>query len=327
MRTPWREAVDGKVKVLRDLRSKTTVAAMEQYFLESSNLRKMTDPRRFQDVATRMAVGYARVTEDGVRRAEPFWVWDSITRGIADRLAADVLREEPFRMTDLPTPEGLLWFQQPVKISEALEGEDSAWVRAIFFGQANLATLDFGGAIEFEGDEANALGVVAFLDSVKSGFTRASGRGDFLMPWICNALLDGQTIADYAAVVTRNTPDLNPTDLAMSTWPMDFCLEFFRLLRQKVLLQGGSGLEREARREAKKHGFEPSVRVVEWRKAEYRYPDGHIPAKVDWSCQWVVKPHLRRYKSGKVVQVRAYTKGPRDKPLKAVDNRVNVVKR
>jgi hypothetical protein len=324
MRTPWREAIDGKAKVLRDLRTPISEEVLSQYFEESASFKKMVGAASIERKARGLARKYAQIIADGVRRAEPFWVWDTIGSSINEHLLASPPIGDTFRVSDAPVPEGLIWFQTPVPLVHE-EDDDLTWVRAIFFGEASVAAFDKDLELGMTSDKDH-IAMVAFIDSTKSGITTTAGAY-FLMPWMCNAIRDGTVFDDYTRGVMANTPDLNHTDFTLSTWPVAFCMEFFRLLQQKLLLYGGSGLEREARREAKRHGFEPSVRVVEWRKAEYRYPEGHIPARVDWSCQWVVKPHLRRYKSGKVVTVRSYTKGPSDKPLKQIDHRVNVVKR
>jgi hypothetical protein len=59
---------------------------------------------------------------------------------------------------------------------------------------------------------------------------------------------------------------------------------------------------------------------------EDRYPKDHVPQPKDWTCQWAVKPHVRRYKNGKVITIGAYIKGPKGKPFRDPKHRAHVVK-
>lgn len=102
----------------------------------------------------------------------------------------------------------------------------------------------------------------------------------------------------------------------------------FDAIEKRVIRFGGSGVERAARKAAERAGVSSStVQVVEWRKAVYQYPDGHVPQQIDWAVQWDVRAHTRRLKNGKIVNVRPHRKGPADKPLKQQRSRAHVVKR
>ena len=135
-----------------------------------------------------------------------------------------------------------------------------------------------------------------------------------------------QSLHDYVLNV-RDTFASDLGDQAMHIWPTAFLAILFDLLQQRILVYGGSGVERAARRQAERAGINPTVQVVEWRKADYRYPEGHIPRQIDWRCQWSVKEHVRRYKSGKTVTVRPYIKGPENKPFKLPNERVHQIRR
>lgn len=337
MRTPWREALDGKIRTIRDFKSEASFNQTKSYFRESNTLQRTIPRHRLDQAVTEIATLFMAHMDGSLHAAEPFWIRDDITKELFRRCQATEFSSPkgafltPYRRTELPVREGIAWFQNPVEVvssemSTDVLGRDSRgiFVRGVFFGDVFMLSTTRDGHIQTESQDDRALGVVAIIDPELSWGPSRTHRG--LIPWICNRLEEGQNVHEYSSAVRRNAPDLEPLDIAISVWPVLFCRVFFKLLAERQLRYGGSGLERDARRQAERYGFSPSVQVVDWRKATYQYPEGHIPQWVDWRHQWVVRPHMRRLKSGKVVNVRSYTKGPADKPFKMPRERINLVR-
>ena len=75
---------------------------------------------------------------------------------------------------------------------------------------------------------------------------------------------------------------------------------------------------RTERKQLARNGYkhEPSLRVVKIRRPQRKESEGS--RSVDWSCQWTVEGHWRKFKNGHPpIYIHSYVKGPEDKPLKA----------
>lgn len=82
--------------------------------------------------------------------------------------------------------------------------------------------------------------------------------------------------------------------------------------------------EKQERSIARKLKVSPSIKVIRWRKEVDTEPrSSGEPGKIDWSCQWEVRPHTRTYHRGTdkefTIQISPYRKGPADKPFRKKD--------
>jgi len=336
MRSPWRDAMDGKIQVLRSLVTDMAHNSVAAYYSESKSLQAAVPAHRVQSSAARLSRAAITALERDIRAAEPYSMTNDILSHVMRTMReANVvghpLAKRPFQMTDVPTTTGLIWL--PGGLSVDMPGKPGAVcvARALYFGPAyRMLNVDTMASVK---EDPKTLGVVAFIDVAKTPWLADTGRVG-LIPFITPFVYEGVTLEEYVEArrnrdgfEERNDPEGAEIDIAMNTWPFVFLTIFTDLLRRRVLLYGGSGLERDARREAAKHRIGSTVQVVTWAKADYRYPEGHIPQPIDWSCQWSVREHVRRYKSGKVVVIKPYLKGPDGKPFKLPNQRAHVVRR
>lgn len=334
MRSPWRDALDGKVRVLRALVTEASHDAIGAYYSESPMLRRLVGPDRVEAAAVQMAVEAVDGLERDIKQAEPFFLSHDVLEHVIRQMdtvatPGHPLLERSFRMADLPTRNGLLWFPKPVEIFlRAGSNEVACTARALYFGPAYRAgSIGQDRRLQLRSDPA-VLGTVAFLEADRTPFVADLGHRGALLPFVAPFCHEGTTLREHLANQRyADGREADEIDIALNSWQRVFVVALFDLLERKVLLHGGSGLERDARKAAQRAGFSPSVQVVTWAKAEYQYPEGHVPKAVDWRCQWVVREHVRRYKSGKVVTVKAYVKGPDDKPFHAPVDRIHVVRR
>jgi hypothetical protein len=336
MRSPWRDAMDGKITVLRSLLTDMAHDSVAAYYSESAALRKAVPAHRVMASAARLSTAAINALERDVRAAEPYSmthdILSHVMRGMEEaKVVGHPLLYRPFQMTDVPTTTGLIWL--PGGLSVDLPGKKGAvcTAKALYFGPAyRMLNVDQMASVK---EDPKTLGVVAFIDVAKTPWLADTGKTG-LIPFITPFVYEGITLDEFVdarrnrdGFEERNTPESAEIDIAMNIWPFIFLTVFMDLLRRKVLLYGGSGLERDARREAARNRIGSTVQVGTWAKADYRYPEGHISQPIDWSCQWSVREHVRRYKSGKVVVIKPYLKGPDGKPFKLPNERAHVVRR
>lgn len=339
MRAPWREAIDGQSSVLRALRNPSARDSLVAYFSESPTLkaqaRNQRDLRRSCEIA---ALEMVKALESETREAEPFWlahdIQEAVLRGSAQvhQDADHPLGAHRFQMTDLPVRTGLVWLAQPLALQiEGEHGTGVAVVRGLFFDRALKDPVE--GAIHLRPEKrgaANSMGIVSWIDADRSPMFNDFGLKG-LIPYVHPYLSENQTLREYLDIVREQYGD-SQYDLAVHQFPVAFMVSLFSLLQQRVLLFGGSGLERAARKVAERDGLKTQVQVLTWRKAQYRYPEGHVPGRIDWSCRWPVTEHVRHYRNPdgsirKSVVIPSYIKGPDTKPLKSFNTRVHEVKR
>lgn len=164
------------------------------------------------------------------------------------------------------------------------------------------------------------MGAVAFVDARLSGFLNMTRElGDHLVPVPLGGWPFGLTLRLHVKT-NKELPRARGTDLegtnALVTLVNATLYRLFLLMHQEIIRWGGVGLNREERRDAEREKLRPRVQLITWRKAQYKYPEGHIPVPKNWSCRWSVRPHYRRYKSGKVIAIKSYIKGPADRPFR-----------
>src|SRR6185295_4605725 len=77
-------------------------------------------------------------------------------------------------------------------------------------------------------------------------------------------------------------------------------LAFFVFIAQRILAASSKPAERGVRRRLERQGWvhEPTIRVVQLRRAEHHHRDSDGGTPVAWSCQWVVRGHWRQQACG-----------------------------
>lgn len=344
-RSPWREAIDGKIEVLRGLRGPGSLFSLRAYFEQAYSLTNVPAPERTRR-AESMALAMRRQLQDWVVSAEPFALTNDIQNEIVRQVnqaggggpqpILDRALTRTYVRTHPPVPSGFVWLHEPVAICCSPPDEEvvSCVVQAILFSPASYVRAPGDHPDPTVPDpQGQSLRVVAFVDGDAAhsawGMAMHSERPRLpfgLIPVMLPYIVEGETLAEQIELLLQRYQD-DLIDQAAHAWPTMFLFILFELMAQRILLWGGSGLERDARKAAERNGLTPIVQVVTWRKADYRYPEGHIPAQIDWSCRWPVKEHTRHYKSGKTVVIKSYVKGPDGKPLKNPNQRVNLVRR
>lgn len=351
-RSPWRDALDGQIAVLRCLRSEAAVYHLSIAAGSNTVITAYPNEQERARVQYRAGQAMAEAMEKLIREAEPVHLTRDIVEEIHRRSSR--LRHREFKSQHLedisiepdmlPIPSGLIWFgNRGIEFSSDTPEspgalKDSVWVRAMYFGDdigLDIRRSVTGVHIQARSPETpekrTALGAVLFLDSERSGYRNMTQQlGPHLVPIPLVGWTYGVLLVEAMAGVAAEF-DLNRTwdhgTLTLIDLTYGFLHTLFTLMLQRVTLWGGVGLSRQEQKDTEREHLRPRVQLVTWRKAHYKYPEGHIPVPVSWSCRWSVREHYRRYKSGKTVKIQSYVKGPPDKPFVLPVDRANIVKR
>lgn len=109
-------------------------------------------------------------------------------------------------------------------------------------------------------------------------------------------------------------------------WGSAYCIgAAIDFLEQHVRLEQQRFPRAERRRIIKDKKQAPEIYTV-----VLRAPTNHAlygSRSVEWKCQWMVEGHFRRYRNGKETFIKAYKKGPKDKPLKPKSRPLYLVQR
>jgi len=301
--------------------------------------------RRRADYSDEMDVAVA----EGLSHAAPYF-W---TRHMCQLLAqtADSLPAWTLRPQDLATSAGYLWFQEPLPILDEIGKPvvDGERLRALSWCAVERMTSAMGiatGGGSSPNNEVVDLGYMVVAYTVYEGGTAytpyvdvAHGTPRTPLMWKL-----GQTLQEFQAGLERLYADTQFRQgiRAVAGMPPNFhrqqMVKFGRyfaaavaLMNQTLVTTSHYRGDRAARRRVK--AITPPtvpdpevVRAVELRRRQYvkkEHDPDHEPERVDWSCQWTVRPHWReqwypsedRHKS---ILIGSYVKGPPDKPLKAV---------
>lgn len=169
MRTPWRDALDGKVKCIRDLNSASGLVSLESYLLAGFNaLGQEPSEVRLRAVA----LEYRRNLSASLMEAEPFYLThDMVAYFVRQMQSLDI--DRVVNTFKLPVDNGLLWFPAPVDVTDdpnAGVGHLLS-VRAISFARASSGKWN-GRQLRAATprDEQDVLGVFAMIEAGRSGF-------------------------------------------------------------------------------------------------------------------------------------------------------------
>ena len=339
-RSPWRDAIDGKVKVLRDLRGRGAKMTMAAYVQSSSAFSGGHHSTSQTDISMRaysIAMDLLRRIHVAVQIADPIYLTHDITHEIMRRPKQKDHLNDPLDVKALPMREGFIWFPEPVAIVNGVPNdtgpeviERDLYIRGMYFGVGrSIHAYNADDIRTSEGQDT--LGLVIFADTHKSGWLIEDAGGGpgqnwgDLIPFMCVGWKAGHSLHQRTELLVNTAPDR--VDMVLQVWPYVFISRFFDLLAQRTLLIGGTAIDRDTRKEAERNDLEAKILVVTWRKANYIYPAGHIPVPRDWSCRWSVREHTRRLKSGRIIQVKGHVKGPEHKPFKQPNINVHFVKR
>jgi hypothetical protein len=341
-RSPWREALDGQIQIIRTLRSVSSMLHLGQNADVAEVRAAFPDPTRYAEVQARAGQSLAEGIETLVREAEPIYLSHDIQEAMyraMDRLAdrKNTRQVDPsltLTADMLPIPRGLVWLTsgfwlKDIPSDDERMGRGAVFVRAMYFGDDIVMTMRMSPitrntVIDVTSDDLvkprRGMGMVLFLDAQRSGYTYLTEQfGNHLVPVPLGAWQYGETLDECIQAEDRKTRPFKVNQAGtqeLMAVSGAYLHQLFTMMLQQVTRWGGVGLNRDERRDAERERLRPRVQLITWRKAQYKYPEGHIPVPKNWSCRWSVRPHYRRYKSGKVVEIRSYVKGPVDKPFR-----------
>lgn len=363
-RSPWRTAIDGQAYVLRELHKSAAVVQLAQMFAIQALTTDVASHKR-EDVQMRAGAVLAEGLATLVRESEPVYLTHDILDHTWDRVLIrpnQLVPEEGTRMeyrnndllfaqiTEdmLPIHSGFVWFgDRGYTLHEIPRTKDDppdprpegVVIRAIYFGEEPRVVVrqSLSGVFTVECDTRGpkaprtSMGITVFLDARRSGYVNMTREfGDHVVPVPLGSWPFGTYLREFieheADVERSEFVSLEGTKYLM-LMSHGFLYHLFLLMLNRITLWGGVGLNRSEQQQAERDKLRPRVQLVTWRKAHYQYPEGHIPVPVSWSCRWSVREHYRRYKSGKVVKIMSYIKGPDDKPFRGPTTRAHQVKR
>lgn len=341
-RSPWRDALDGQIAILRDLRKPVSAIHLGRNIDVPEVRASFPNPYRRAEILVEGGKALADGLETLVREAEPIHLTHDIRQYVMQKIhrraspnldtAIEKWSSVP-ALTEamLPIPHGLLYF------SGGGVTLDDIVIKALMFGPpiALSMTPEFGG-LRFEMHTTRdkilgpGMGVTAFLDARRSGYENMTREfGDHIVPVILANWEYGETLIETVHAQGKMEHALGTNvsgTTVLYTLACAYLYTLFHLMLTRITRWGGVALNRTEQKEADREKLRPRVQLVTWRKANYKYPEGHIPVPKNWSCRWSVRPHYRRYKSGKVIEIKSYIKGPPNKPYRPPDTRVHDVR-
>lgn len=225
---------------------------------------------------------------------------------------------------DLPLPAGLFLFPTPMLVSDVDPSAPISPNGPIPIMRAVTGLLYWYA----EREPKSGIALHVWLDPISSHLPlNLQGRHANLIPRFWK---QGVTVREYLHELDvqfaqrKETAHFAIQPEAIETWMMLFLTKVWDYMLQPAGVLEPPVLDKAAKKAARKHNISNSVQVMIWRKPEPR-PTNTEPGQIDWSCRWSVREHVRRYKSGKVVTIKKYVKGPPDKPFKQEAPRVHIV--
>lgn len=307
-RSMWREALDGRTKLIRSLRNPEGRRYLR--VMASGN-------SRYEDTIARSLMAL-------IHQAELFaWNEDQTEFVLQDidRDRVSWAEKSSFRSGDLPCKTGLYWLNSPLVISaEHLSGQNEGTkVRAILWGcyQAGDPLTD---PRTLRTDKTRQGATLAVFAETERGFAA------YPAPVIDDGWSVVQAVENSREVGwSESVQELYRA--SVETCAFTFLMASSLFLKTHLEVEAPL-LDRAIRRQMRREDMETPIRVVNWRKVEYKYPEGHEPQPVDWSCHWSVRSHKRTYKrTGKTIIVPSYIKGNLQAPYKLPAKEiVNVVR-
>lgn len=285
-RAPWRDALDGKIALMRYVRSNE----FERVYSITGSLTE-----HLQQVKQVMVIS--------IPDSEPIWVAKDISQHLTNNLCAQTEAFDAVH-SRIPT-EGIVWLEEPLM---TYLGKDvlrtPIHLRAITYSvgvsqrERTTFTLICGWHIRPDG----AMLCVP-IDFVQQGVV--------ISDWI-----DAHSQRMKGSPYRRGSSASSPEEISNAAFGtvVRYLNTLFTFMKQEIVLATPQPVDRNGQREAARLAMPSDVRVVTWRQAKYQRTTD--PQPVEWSCHWSSKAHTRTLRSGKIVPVRGCIKGNRDKPYK-----------
>lgn len=315
-RSVWRDALDGKDRLIRHLRN------TENWFMLSD------DPKEAATAADSIS--------SLLRRSEPFY-WTREMASEASHYANEVdVKSASLYRVMLPAQNGIHWFSTPANIALTEPNDEDATNRVIMELRVQAVAWDSYGRDDELADLFTGLDTGVMAGTTAVVFLSVSG---VIVPYVLPNFLEGASLYSVLQSSIPENEEYRQMDLGgyspeevirarylMQTFVGRFMVASSKLLHERLQVEAPL-LDRATLRQYRHEGQDPVVRVVNWRKTEYRYPEGHESQPVDWSCHWQVRKHTRTYKrDGRTIEIQPYIKGNLRAPYKPpAEVTVNVV--
>lgn len=291
----YQDAIDGKIRVLRAANTQTIM----DYYTDYTKYNNFGGPSS--------AVQLIQDTRNWIMSAQSFY-WKSDMFEYAVRISETAPAIYSLDLSKAPCNTGWFWLQDPWK-APYLQWDPNQNIQS---GQI-IALLWHIFLVE----NKRVLLVVPILEFPP--------KQNAIIPYHCMMWVEGTTLQD---TVDRRKGSLREGSVGVEwdLYPLQILQGCWEVLGQRILRHSHQEVDRHTAKRAEKASFHAGgVQLVYWRKAVYA--EKGPPRKIDWSCQWDVVGHTRHYKSGKVVEIPPYRKGPMDKPLKPKDIPLGVIAR
>ncbi len=250
----------------------------------------------------------------------------SVTDEMSALIAAAALNApaEALRQSDLPAPQGFVYFERPIPLR--LLGTDGAVadVRAFQWEQATVSPVLEDGR---SGSPTPAIEIMPYMDSRSWSASQELADQGLTMPplvpvpfvidqwWLNEAWRELVGQADPDDPVYEVSPEQAAARRILWT--------FFRLTFQKIAALSSQPLDRSTYRQAQRSGITApprSILIVRLRRQYRPQDDDESAAPGNWTHRWVVKgfwrdqwyPSLGRHQS---IYIHDYVKGPAHLPL------------
>lgn len=139
----------------------------------------------------------------------------------------------------------------------------------------------------------------------------------------CRVYLDLIDMSTYVKEVEEHALDIMAANNGMASL---FLAASFLFLNQRILTTAKGTLHRHDIRRAKRNNIPPEIRIIILRRTEHQHEYEHETRDVSWQWQWLVSGHWRHYKhNNNTIWISPYIKGPQDKPMKPVNDKVFAV--
>lgn len=267
-------------------------------------------------------LGRANEARRRLTKADVYWLSSDMAKIVTH--AAKTMPDEAFSPLDVPSPSGLILFQEPETL------RDPAGVRGDFdclgwfgtehgchvsvFNSSNKLHFIDSNFVRFGNDWCDVLR--ERISPIRKKFSEPEPS-----PHVFKAA------HHYATLRMKRDGIDDKSDLTFIRLPKAFWI----LIEQTIFKTPAIGPDRAAKRRAVKLGREiPTIKLVTLRRV--KYGDDVCGTKdVEWSHRWMVSSHWRnQWHPGKgmhrVRLILPYEKGPKDKPL-VIKKTLNVVVR
>jgi hypothetical protein len=268
--------------------------------------------------------------------APTYQVSTDIVDAVTATYVASAGQDIHLQAQDVPSETGFVWFDKPVVLVDA--GGFSIATRAMSWGPQRIPEDFVGGQWPGAGFSRDGIRLTSY--------SRGDDTDSYTNPELLRLplVLDESmpltiTHSSHISFGTRFKSRRHPQDDVTSDDIIHWAHTLWMFMGTEIVTTAKPQVERPARRRAQRALGSYDVNVVTLRRIRI---DGEevSPRDIDWTCRWVVQAferHLDDYSAShkphhavrgpdgrcavcgsRLAHVRAYIKGPADKPLKAV---------